>query len=94
MKAKVLQQIRPLFLNRMKDDNENETEKKEKILVTHGTGVYDVTTFSNIHPGGSKYLQAFNKKVKSHVFPFFKFIDFRISQKRWTGPLITTVPTR
>lgn len=47
----------------MKDDNENESDKKEKILVTHGTGVYDVTSFSEIHPGGSKYLKAFNKKV-------------------------------
>jgi len=46
----------------MKDDNENESDKKEKILVTHGTGVYDVTSFSEIHPGGSKYLKAFNKK--------------------------------
>ena len=49
----------------MKDGNENEVEKKDKILVTHGTGVYDVTTFADIHPGGSKYLKAFNKKVIS-----------------------------
>lgn len=46
----------------MKDDNENEVRKKSRILVTHGTGVYDVTKFAEIHPGGDKHLKAFNKK--------------------------------
>ena len=32
----------------------NNNSEKDRILVTHGSGVYDVTTFASIHPGGPK----------------------------------------
>ena len=32
----------------------NNNAEKDRILVTHGSGVYDVTTFASIHPGGPK----------------------------------------
>lgn len=46
----------------MKDRNKN-SEESSRTIVTHGTGVYDVTTFADIHPGGRSYFDAFNKKV-------------------------------
>ena len=47
----------------MKDRNKN-SEEGSRTIVTHGTGVYDVTTFADIHPGGRSYFDAFNKKVE------------------------------
>lgn len=44
----------------MSDRNKNRTKKS--VVVTHGTGVYDLTTFSDVHPGGRKYLDGYNKK--------------------------------
>lgn len=45
----------------MKDRNKN-NEKDDRTIVTHGTGVYDVTKFADIHPGGRRYFDVFNKK--------------------------------
>ena len=39
-----------------------EERNKNRILVTHGSGVYDVTTFAKIHPGGAGYLTRFANK--------------------------------
>ena len=39
-------------------------ESSDRILVSHGTGVYDVTTFAEIHPGGREYLTRFKNKVR------------------------------
>ena len=38
-------------------------DSSERILVSHGTGVYDVTSFAQIHPGGPGYLTRFKNKV-------------------------------
>lgn len=46
----------------MKDRNKN-NEGDDRTIVTHGTGVYDVTQFADIHPGGRRYFDTFNKKV-------------------------------
>ena len=52
------------------DDNNRNRKKNDRTIVTHGTGVYDVTSFADIHPGGRKYFDAFNKKVTSSKFIF------------------------
>ena len=51
---------------KMSDRNKNRTKKS--VVVTHGTGVYDLTTFSDVHPGGRKYLDGYNKKVNFRYF--------------------------
>ena len=38
-------------------------KNEDRILVSHGTGVYDVTSFAEIHPGGREYLTRFKNKV-------------------------------
>ena len=38
-------------------------DSSDRILVSHGTGVYDVTSFAAIHPGGPGYLTRFKNKV-------------------------------
>lgn len=45
----------------------NNNKEQDRILVTHGSGVYDVTTFASIHPGGPKYLSRFKNKDISTV---------------------------
>lgn len=50
----------------MKDRNKN-SEEGERTIVTHGTGVYDVTSFADIHPGGRRYFDTFNKKDITNV---------------------------
>ena len=51
----------------MRDRNRNEVrhpgDRPERTVVTHGSGVYDVTSFADIHPGGRSYFDRFNKKV-------------------------------
>ena len=46
---------------------EKNEKEKERILVTHGTGVYDVTSFASIHPGGASYLSRFANKDITNV---------------------------
>jgi len=45
----------------------NENRKGARTVVTHGTGVYDVTSFADIHPGGRAYFDRFNKKDITNV---------------------------
>ena len=44
-------------------------DSSDRILVSHGTGVYDVTSFAAIHPGGAGYLTRFKNKVL--VIPYY-----------------------
>jgi len=41
--------------------------KDKRLLVTHGSGVYDVTSFAAIHPGGASYLSRFANKDITQV---------------------------
>ena len=42
----------------------NNNSDEDRILVAHGTGVYDVTKFADIHPGGKSFLTRFRNKVR------------------------------
>lgn len=49
------------------DKLSEKNDSSERILVSHGTGVYDVTSFAKIHPGGPGYLTRFKNKDISNV---------------------------
>ena len=66
-------------------------DSSERILVSHGSGVYDVTSFAAIHPGGAGYLTRFKNKVFRNnlagplplILGYFKRYGWKITST-WT----------
>ena len=60
--------------NSVKNKLKTRNETSDRILVSHGTGVYDVTSFAEIHPGGREYLTRFKNKVSCRFPDFQNFV--------------------